>query len=176
MTSIVNTKVVKYFRQKSTKFLKKILIRYYKVKLLGTTAHLLLYLYPIISKNIPKKIDLVAGLEMGGIPIATMISHYSKIPALFIRKKAKDYGTCKLAEGGEVKDKKILIIEDVVSTGGAIIDAVNELRKLGAIVDYVLCVIDRESGGKEKLMEHNLNLIGIFTKSELNVSIIEFSI
>ncbi len=116
---------------------------------------------------LPKGIDFIAGLEMGGIPIATLISHYSKIPMLLIRKKAKDYGTCKLAEGGEVKGKVILIIEDVVSTGGAIIDAVNELRKLGAEVNDVICVIDRESGGKEKLKELKLNLIGLFKKSEL---------
>jgi orotate phosphoribosyltransferase len=118
-------------------------------------------------KLLPKGIELLAGLEMGGIPIATMISHHSKIPTLFIRKKAKDYGTCKLVEGGEVNDKNILIIEDVVSTGGAIIDAVNDLRKIGAIVNDVICVIDRESGGKEKLEAVDLNLISIFKKSEL---------
>jgi orotate phosphoribosyltransferase len=64
---------------------------------------------------------------------------------LLIRKKAKEYGTCKLAEGGDVKGKVILIIEDVVSTGGAIIDVVNGLRKLGAEVNDVICIIDRKS-------------------------------
>ncbi|MBI4978700.1 MAG: orotate phosphoribosyltransferase [Spirochaetes bacterium] len=117
--------------------------------------------------RIPKDIDYIAGLELGGIPIATMISHYSRMPTLFIRKQAKEYGTCKCAEGGEINGKRILIIEDVVSTGGAIIDGVAMLRKAGGIIQDVICVIDRESGGKEKLKEHGLNLIGLFTKSEL---------
>jgi orotate phosphoribosyltransferase len=116
---------------------------------------------------LPKSIEYLAGLELGGIPIATMISHYSSIPTLFIRKKPKEYGTCKYAEGGEIKDKNILIIEDVVSTGGAIIDAVKALRNDGAIITDVICVIDRETGGKEKLRECGLKLNGLYTKSEL---------
>ena len=80
-------------------------------------------------------LDALAGLEMGGIPIATVLSLKTGIRALFVRKKAKEYGTCKLAEGGEVAGQRLLIIEDVVTSGGAILDAVRELRKLGAIVD-----------------------------------------
>ena len=118
---------------------------------------------------IETKFDFLAGLEMGGIPIATSLSIKSKIPALFIRKKAKEYGTCRLAEGGEIKDKKLLIIEDVVTSGGAILDAVIELRKLGAIVDDVLCVIDREDTGRKNLEKANLNFRSLFTKNELFV-------
>ncbi len=122
-------------------------------------------------KLIPKNTDLLAGLELGGIPIATMVSFYSSIPVLFIRKTTKEYGTCKYAEGGDFKNKNILIIEDVVSTGGAIIDAVNRLRIDGAIINDVICVIDRESGGREKLIEKKLNLKQIFLKSEIENSI-----
>jgi orotate phosphoribosyltransferase len=118
-------------------------------------------------KMLPKKFDCLGGLEMGGIPIATMISHYSRKKTLFIRKDAKEYGTRKYAEGGDVKGKEIVIIEDVVTSGGAILDAVKKLRNDGAIVKKVICVIDRESGGKEKLKENNLDLKALFTKSEL---------
>ena len=89
---------------------------------------------------IPNNVDALAGLEMGGIPIATALSLQTGIPLLFIRKKAKTYGTCKLAEGGEVKEKKLLVIEDIVTSGGAIVDAVAQLRNLGAIIDRALCV------------------------------------
>ena len=118
-------------------------------------------------KLIPNNINCLAGLEMGGIPIATMISHYSKLPCLFIRKEAKEYGTCKYAEGGNVDKQKILIIEDIVSTGGAIIDAVNKLREDGAIINDVICVIDRETGGRENLRAIGLTLHQIFLKSEI---------
>lgn len=83
----------------------------------------------IMSDLIPEGVDVIAGLEMGGIPVVTAISMNTGMPAAFVRKKAKEYGTCKLAEGADVEGKKVLIIEDVVTTGGAIIDGVRELRK-----------------------------------------------
>jgi orotate phosphoribosyltransferase len=116
---------------------------------------------------IKDKYDFLAGLELGGIPIATALSLKSAIPALFVRKKAKEYGTCKLVEGGEIQGKHLLIVEDVITSGGAVLDAVRELRKLGAIVKNVVCVIDREDTGRENLEKANLNLISLFTKSEL---------
>jgi len=67
---------------------------------------------------VPSGIDALAGLEMGGIPIATMLSQFTGLPVLFVRKKAKDYGTCKIAEGGAVAGRKLLIVEDVVTSGG----------------------------------------------------------
>jgi len=85
------------------------------------------------------------------------------MPAAFVRKKAKEYGTCKLAEGADVKGKKVCIIEDVVTTGGAIIDGVRELRARGAIVDTVICVILRNEKAHEILGEHDLKLIPAFT-------------
>ncbi len=120
-----------------------------------------------IIKRLPDGFDCFGGLEMGGIPIATMVAHYSNKPCLFIRKNAKEYGTCKYAEGGEIKNKRILIIEDVVTSGGAVLDAVGKLRNDRAIVEKVICVIDRQSGGKEKLKEYGLELISLFTKEEL---------
>lgn len=116
---------------------------------------------------IPNNINTLAGLEMGGIPIATALSLQTDIPLVFVRKEAKTYGTCKLAEGGEIKDKRLLIIEDVVTSGGAIIDAVNQLRKLGAIVDQAICVIDREGSGTANLNNIGVKLISLFTKSYL---------
>ena len=116
---------------------------------------------------IPDQIDALAGLEMGGIPIATAISLQTNIPLLFIRKQAKTYGTCKLAEGGLPTGKKLLIIEDVVTSGGAVVDAVNQLRNLGAKIDRALCVIDRESTGKKNLHNIGIKLNSLFTKSYL---------
>ena len=79
------------------------------------------------------------------------MSQVSGLPARFVRKEAKTYGTCRLAEGGELEGKRLCIIEDVVTSGGAILDAAVELRARGAMLGPVVCVIDRESGGVEKL-------------------------
>ncbi|MFH1402596.1 MAG: orotate phosphoribosyltransferase [Patescibacteria group bacterium] len=123
-----------------------------------------------MSKLIPAKIDMLAGLEMGGIPLVTMLSQSSKKSSLFVRKKAKKHGTCKLAEGENIKGKKIVIIEDVVTSGGQIILSAQELRSLGAKIECVLCVIDREAGGAENLARIGLKLKPLFTMSELKKS------
>jgi orotate phosphoribosyltransferase len=121
-----------------------------------------------MSKMVPSGTDVLAGLEMGGIPVGTMISHVTGIPSAFVRKQQKEYGTCKLVEGAEVQNKKVLVIEDVVTSGGQIIESVKQLRNLGAIITTVLCVIDRESGGKENLAQNELNLLPLFSMGELN--------
>ena len=116
---------------------------------------------------IPPGTEVLGGLEMGGIPIVTMLSQVTGLPAAFIRKEAKEYGTCQYAEGAELKGKKIVLIEDVVSSGGAITDAVEKLRRDGVPVDLTLCVIDRESGGKENLAAINVELKGLYTFSQI---------
>jgi orotate phosphoribosyltransferase len=96
-----------------------------------------------------------------------MISQLSGHPTRFVRKQAKTYGTCRLAEGGELDGKRLCIIEDVVTSGGAILDAAVELRAQGAVLGPVICVIDRESGGTEKLAAEGLELHPLFRMHEL---------
>ncbi|MGL1891584.1 MAG: orotate phosphoribosyltransferase [Spirochaetaceae bacterium] len=121
----------------------------------------------LMLQLIPKGTDVLAGLEMGGVPLVTMLSQLTNLPCAFIRKKAKDYGTCRYSEGTNLLNKKIIIIEDVVSSGGAIIDAVLKLRADGIKVDTAICVIDRETGGKEKLKDIGINLLSLINKTEL---------
>lgn len=116
---------------------------------------------------IPVETEVLAGLEMGGIPVVTMLSHLSGLPCIFVRKAAKQYGTAKLAEGCEYSGKKVLIIEDVVTSGGQIVLSQQDLISSGAIADHALCVIDRESGGKEALKAAGIELHALFTKSDL---------
>lgn len=119
---------------------------------------------------VPPDIDALAGLELGGVPFATMLSQETGLPARFVRKQAKTYGTCQLAEGGELEGRRLCIVEDVVTSGGAILDAASELRARGAVLGPVICVIDRESGGVEKLAVEALELRSLFTMSELKAS------
>ncbi|BBH21854.1 orotate phosphoribosyltransferase [Paenibacillus baekrokdamisoli] len=120
-----------------------------------------------LSTRIAVGTDVLAGLEMGGIPIATVLSMETNIPAAFVRKKAKEYGTCKLAEGADIKGKRVCVVEDVVTTGGQIISSVMELREAGAIVEEVVCVIERQPEGRKKLEEIGLKLHALFTMQEL---------
>jgi orotate phosphoribosyltransferase len=123
-----------------------------------------------MSKLIPSNTEILAGLEMGGIPIATALSLKNHLPAIFVRKKAKEYGTCKLAEGNEFKGKRVCVIEDVVTTGGQIILSSNELRNLGGKVEHVLCVIQRGKDAADILDKEGLKLIPLFTMEELEAN------
>src|SRR4051794_21469447 len=105
---------------------------------------------------VPLGIDALAGLELGGIPLVTMLSQVTGLPARFVRKEAKTYGTCQLAEGGDLDGLTVLIVEDVITSGGAVLDALAGLRDRGATAERVVCVIDRESGGAEKLAKQGL--------------------
>lgn len=120
-----------------------------------------------LAPMIPAGTEILAGLEMGGIPIATALSLETGIPCTFVRKKAKDYGTCKLAEGADISGKHILVVEDVITSGGQVILSAKDLRERGAVISTVLCVIDREQGGAEKLADNNLKILSLFTKTEL---------
>ena len=115
---------------------------------------------------IPAGTQVLAGLEMGGIPIATALSLSTGIPCAFVRKKAKDYGTCQVVEGLDIQNKKVCIIEDVITTGGQVILSAQDLRQLGAEISTVLCVIDR-GGGREKLAESHLEMKALFTMEDL---------
>ena len=119
---------------------------------------------------LPEDTDLLGGLEMGGIPIATMVSAKTGTSALFVRKKAKEYGTCKLAEGPDVSGRRVTIIEDVITTGGAVRDATNALREAGAIVETVVCAIDRSPAGENPLADVGLEIRAVLTRAQLDAA------
>lgn len=121
----------------------------------------------LMAPMIPKGTEVLAGLEMGGIPIATALSLETGIPACFVRKEAKTYGTCQLAEGADIKGKKVLVVEDVITTGGQVLISTDDLRERGANIDAVLCAILRNPDSIGKLAEKKLNCIYLFEKKDL---------
>lgn len=115
--------------------------------------------------------DVLAGMELGGIPLATVMSQLTGLPTVFMRKQAKEYGTRKAAEGNAVDGLRVVLVEDVVTTGGALLDATPLLRTEGAVVDTVVCAIDRQQGGMERLREAGLELRPALTRQTLEDSL-----
>ncbi|HEX3812304.1 MAG TPA: orotate phosphoribosyltransferase [Mycobacteriales bacterium] len=111
--------------------------------------------------------DVLAGMELGGIPIATVMSQRTGRPTVFVRKVAKEYGTRKAVEGPSVEGRRVVVVEDVVTTGGALLASCAMLRAAGASVDTVVCAIDREQGGSANLLAEGLTLRAALTRTEL---------
>jgi len=116
---------------------------------------------------VPTDVDALAGLELGGVPLATMMSQLSGLPTLFVRKEAKTYGTCRLAEGGDVAGRRLVIVEDVLTSGGQVVASCRALRECGAEIAVAVCVIDRERGGAAALASEGLELRPAFTMTQL---------
>jgi orotate phosphoribosyltransferase len=119
---------------------------------------------------VPIGTEGLAGLELGGVPLATMLSSLTGLPAFFVRKQPKQYGTERVCEGGEVATKRLLIVEDVVTTGGQLVLSAQDLRAEGAVVEDAVCVIDRESGGAEVAAAEGVRLRPLFTMRELEAT------
>lgn len=110
--------------------------------------------------------EMVAGVELGAVPIAVAVSLASGKPFAIIRKEEKAYGK-KGAIVGDVKGKHVLLVEDVTTSGGSAIYGVRVLREAGADVDSVAVVVDRESGGIEAMNAINVRLCPLVTVSEI---------
>lgn len=117
---------------------------------------------------VPTDTDLLGGLELGGIPIATVLSSITGLPALFVRKEAKTYGTRRLAEGADVSGRRVTLVEDVLTTGGAVRDAAVALRDLDATVQVVLCAIDRSGKPGGPVRDIGLQTRAVLSKLDLD--------
>ena len=118
-----------------------------------------------LSPLVPAETEVLAGLEMGGIPVVTMLSHYCGMPCAFVRKAAKPYGTARISEGAEVRAKRVLLVEDVVTSGGQLLLSAADLRTLGARITHALCVIDRGEGGSDALARQGIRLLALFNRT-----------
>ena len=134
-------------------------------------AHLLAEL--IVDKLDPARVDYVGGLEMGAVPIVSFVGPASfrrfpdkPIRAFFVRKQAKEHGTQQrvegLAKGEDLQGKHVVMLEDVTTTGGSIIKAIEEARVANAIVERVITIVDRQEGAEEALKEIGVMLDPLF--------------
>ena len=143
---------------------------YFDKYLFESDPELLRAIADAMAPLVPPSVDALAGLELGGVPLATALSQVTGLPTRFVRKEAKAYGTCRLAEGGDVGGTRLVVVEDVVTSGGQVVMSCADLRERGAEIVRVLCVIDREAGGAAALQAEGLELHALFTMTELTAT------
>jgi len=124
----------------------------------------------IIAKEMVKftvNYDIIAGMELGAVPLIVALSLETRIPYVIIRKLKKGHGTRQQIEGEEVKDKKVLVIEDVTTSGVSVIKTINILRDNHGKVDKAIIVVDRESGAEKKIKNLDVEFIPLLSVSDI---------
>ena len=135
----------------------------------------------LITNELLKKLqrvrfDYIGGMESGAIPIVTLICAASDkdIEGFFVRKEVKSHGERKSGisnkiDGNLKSDSNVVIVDDVTTTGGSIMDAINEVKKAGCEVVKVITIVDRGQGAKEKLAKDGIELDALFTAKDFGL-------
>ena len=143
---------------------------YIDIKKASTNPKVLYLISQLMAETMQMKNirpDRIAGVVLGSVPLAAALSLATGIPYIMIRKEKKDHGTGKLIEGTLEIGDRVLVVEDVITSAGSSITAIETLRKEGAVVEDVFSVIDRESGGSDNLMQIGVTLHPLVKASEL---------
>ncbi|MFG0242665.1 MAG: orotate phosphoribosyltransferase [Phycisphaerales bacterium JB054] len=111
----------------------------------------------------------LAGAELGGIPLVAVASLETGLPSLFVRNAKKGYGTAKQLEGVLHQGDRVVFVEDVATSGGQALEAINVLREAGADVRAIICTIDRQEGARENIEAAGVRFEALFTKSDLGI-------
>jgi orotate phosphoribosyltransferase len=120
----------------------------------------------LVAEHEPEAVRL-AGPELGAVPLATAASMATRLPFVIVRKEAKDYGTGNRLEGSFAPGERVCLVEDVVTSGGAAVSALQALREAGLECRTAVCVVDREEGGTDELARHGVRLWPLFRAEEL---------
>jgi len=141
---------------------------YFDKYLFESDRHLLGRVAEQMALLLPGSTQLLGGLELGGVPLAIMLSQLTGLPALFMRKQARAYGTARLAEGPDPAGQTVTLVEDVITTGGAVAAAARALCDFGATVNTVVCAIDRSQRGQNALTAEGVRVFKVFTMDDLD--------
>jgi orotate phosphoribosyltransferase len=120
----------------------------------------------LVAEHEPEA-DRLAGPELGAVALAAAASLASGLPFLIVRKEAKGYGTDNRLEGAFERGERVCLIEDVITSGGAAVAAIEALREAGLECRTAVCVVDREEGGIDELARHGVRLRPLFRAGEL---------
>jgi orotate phosphoribosyltransferase len=111
--------------------------------------------------------NMLAGMELGAVPLVVALALETGLPYVIIRKEKREHGTGKQIEGGDVKGKKVLIVEDVTTSGGSVVKTIEILQENNAKIDKVLTVVDREAGAREQLQKLEVKFVPLVSVSEI---------
>ena len=137
--------------------------------LFSTQPDILRALGTLLAERVPAGTTLLAGAELGGIPLVTTAAMTADLPCLFIRNAKKDYGTAKMHEGRITEDDVVVLIEDVATTGGQVLEAAETIAAMGATVTGIIAIIDREEGARANIEGAGFAFDALFTVSDLGV-------
>ena len=143
---------------------------YIDIKKASTDPKVLYLISQLMAETMQEnniKVDRIAGVVLGSVPLAAALSLATGIPFVMVRKEVKDHGTGKLIEGVLNKGDRVLVVEDVITSAGSSVTAIGTLRNAGATVTDVISVIDRESGGPAALKKIDVKLTPLIRASEL---------
>ena len=144
--------------------------QYYLDKyLFSTRPEILRELGALFAARIPAGTSRLAGAELGGIPLVSAASMASGLPCLFIRNQKKEYGTAKQLEGKLERGDRVMIVEDVATTGGQALEAAKVLREGGAEITAIISVIDRMEGARENIQAAGIVFDSLFTVQDLGI-------
>ncbi len=123
-----------------------------------------------LLRTLPERTDLLAGPEIGAIPLVTAMGLESGTPFMIVRKEPKPYGTGRHFEGRIAPGQHVVLVEDVVTTGTQALNSARLLLDFGVKLDLCLCVLDREEGGADSFAELGLELRPLFTSTSLGLN------
>ena len=135
-----------------------------------TQPDVLAALGKLFAEYVTEKTDRIAGAELGAVPLAAAAGMASGKPIVFIRNQKKDYGTAKQVEGVLNPGETVLIVEDVLTTGGQVLEAAKTLQDLGAKVEKIVAVIDRLEGARENIEKAGFTFESLFTTKDLGIA------
>jgi orotate phosphoribosyltransferase len=139
--------------------------------LFSTRPELLRQVAELFAERIDTgRVQRLAGAELGGIPLVTSAGLATGLPSLFVRNAKKDYGTAKRFEGKLESGDRVVLLEDVATSGGQAIEAARDLEAEGAVIEKIIAVIDREEGAAEAVREAGYAFEALFTKTDLGVT------
>ncbi len=142
---------------------------YFDKYLFETKPSILRRVASFLAELVPPQTDRIAGPELGALALATALSLETGLPFVIVRKAAKEYGTSRLMEGEIYPGERVVVVEDVISTGAQGIRAADRLKEVGAHVLGILAVIDREQGGPEAISAAGYTLTTLFSRKDLGI-------
>jgi orotate phosphoribosyltransferase len=135
-----------------------------------TQPDVLAELGKLLADRVTVDTDRIAGAELGAVPLAAAAGMAANKPFVFIRNQKKDYGTAKQIEGVLNPGETVMIVEDVLTTGGQVLEAVKALQEAGAKIERIVAVIDRLEGARENIERAGLVFESLFTSKDLGIA------